>query len=121
MHRGERFINAFTPGGVASCQLMLGFTQLEPGSVWNTMPPHTHAKRSEIYLYSGLGDGVAVHLMGEPARTRSLIVRDLEAVLSPSWSIHTAAGTNSYLFVWCMAGENQIFGDMDVVDLRRMC
>jgi 4-deoxy-L-threo-5-hexosulose-uronate ketol-isomerase len=109
------------PGSVASCQLMLGFTQLEPGSVWNTVPPHTHAKRSEIYLYSGLEDGVAVHLMGEPERTRSLIVRDLQAVLSPSWSIHTAAGTNSYLFVWCMAGENQIFGDMDVVDLSRLC
>ena len=108
------------PGGAESCQLMLGFTQLEPGSVWNTMPPHTHAKRSEIYLYSGLGNGVAVHLMGEPDRTRSLIVRDLEAVLSPPWSIHTAAGTSSYLFVWCMAGENQIFGDMDMVDLRRL-
>ena len=109
------------PAGAASCQLMLGFTQLEPGSVWNTMPPHTHAKRSEIYLYAGLGDGVAVHLMGEPDRTRSLIVRDLEAVLSPSWSIHTAAGTTSYLFVWCMAGENQIFSDIDVVDLHRWC
>jgi 4-deoxy-L-threo-5-hexosulose-uronate ketol-isomerase len=109
------------PGGAASCQLMLGFTQLEPGSVWNTMPPHTHGKRSEIYLYSGLGDGFAVHLMGKPDQTRSLIVRDLEAVLSPPWSIHTGAGASSYLFVWCMAGENQVFDDMDIVDLSRLC
>ena len=116
----RRLHKCIHPGGAESCQLMLGFTQLEPGSVWNTMPPHTHTKRSEIYLYSGLGDGVAMHLMGQPDRTRSLIVRDLEAVLSPSWSIHTAAGTGSYLFVWCMAGENQIFGDMNIVDLSRL-
>jgi 4-deoxy-L-threo-5-hexosulose-uronate ketol-isomerase len=115
-HASRRCIHkAIHPGGIASCQLVMGFTDLQEGSVWNTMPPHTHSRRSEVYLYLGLEDGIVVHLMGEPARTHSLIVRDREAVLSPSWSIHTGAGTRSYRFVWAMAGENQDFDDIDGV------
>ena len=97
----------------------MGITELGDGSVWNTMPPHTHARRTEIYMYYGLPEGaVAVHLMGKPAETRSLVVRDREAVISPAWSIHAAAGTQSYAFVWAMGGENQEFSDMDPVDMK---
>lgn len=106
------------PNGAQSCQLVMGMTALEPNSVWNTMPPHLHSRRTEAYLYFGLGEGIVVHLMGPPSDTRSLIVRDREAVLSPSWSIHCAAGTQAYNFVWGMAGENQDFGDMDPVSLK---
>jgi len=115
--RLHKFIH---PAGAASCQLVMGFTEMEPGSVWNTMPPHTHSRRCEAYLYVGLQDGVAVHLMGEPQRTRHLIVHDREAVLSPSWSLHCAAGTRPYAFVWGMAGENQLFSDMDAVGLNQL-
>ena len=101
------------PDGIKSCQLVLGFTEFEPGSVWNTMPPHTHSRRTEIYLYFDLGDQMVVHLMGEPQATRHLIVRDREAILSPAWSIHASVGTGSYRFVWAMGGDNQIFSDMD--------
>ena len=103
------------PEGLRSCQLVMGRTELEPGSVWNTMPPHTHSRRSEVYLYCGLEDGIVVHLMGEPEQTRHLVVGDREAVLSPSWSIHSGAGTRPYSFIWGMAGENQAFHDMDLV------
>lgn len=103
------------PQGLRSCQLVMGRTELEPGSVWNTMPPHTHSRRSEVYLYFGLEDGVVVHLMGEPEQTRHLIMGDREAVLSPSWSIHSGAGTRPYSFIWGMAGENQAFHDMDLL------
>jgi 4-deoxy-L-threo-5-hexosulose-uronate ketol-isomerase len=106
------------PGGVKSCQLVMGLTMLEQGSVWNTMPVHTHQRRMEAYLYFDLqGDGVVFHLMGEPEETRHLVVREGEAVLSPSWSIHSGAGTASYSFIWGMAGENQDFGDMDHVPM----
>jgi len=99
--------------GIKSCQLVLGFTEFEPGSIWNTMPPHTHSRRTEAYLYFDLGDQMVVHLMGEPQKTRHLIVRDREVVLSPAWSIHCGVGTSSYRFVWAMGGDNQVFADMD--------
>jgi 4-deoxy-L-threo-5-hexosulose-uronate ketol-isomerase len=106
--------------GVKSCQLVMGFTEFEPGSVWNTMPPHTHSRRTEIYLYFDLGDNIVVHLMGEPSATRHLIVHDREAVLSPAWSIHCGAGSGSYRFVWAMGGDNQTFSDMDAVPLAML-
>lgn len=102
--------------GIVSDQLVLGITTLEAGSVWNTMPPHVHPRRTEIYLYTGLGDDVAVHLMGEPGRTRNLLLHDRDVVVSPPWSIHTASATGSYSFVWAMAGENVDYGDVDAVD-----
>ena len=101
------------PEGIKSCQLVLGFTEFEPGSIWNTMPPHTHSRRTEIYLYFDLGDNIAMHFMGEPHATRHLVVRDREAVLSPAWSIHCGVGTGAYRFVWAMGGDNQVFSDMD--------
>ncbi|HTB80211.1 MAG TPA: 5-dehydro-4-deoxy-D-glucuronate isomerase [Opitutaceae bacterium] len=106
--------------GIKSCQLVMGFTEFEPGSVWNTMPPHTHSRRTEIYLYFDLGDNAVVHLMGEPKATRHLIVRDREAVLSPAWSIHCGAGTGAYRFVWAMGGDNQVFSDMDPAPLSEL-
>lgn len=108
------------PGGVDSCQLVMGRTQLDTGSVWNTMPPHLHSSRSEVYLYTDLDDGLVVHLMGEADCTRHLLVRDGQAVLSPSWSLHCGAGTRPYSFVWGMAGDNQTFSDMEPVELHRL-
>lgn len=108
------------PEGIKSCQLVMGFTDFEPGSVWNTMPPHTHLRRSEIYLYFDAGDAAIVHLLGRPDATRHVIVRDREAVLSPPWSVHCGAGTGAYRFVWAMAGENQVFDDMDRVPLDQL-
>jgi 4-deoxy-L-threo-5-hexosulose-uronate ketol-isomerase len=98
----------------------MGFTEFEPGSVWNTMPAHTHSRRTEIYLYFDLNDQIVVHLLGEPSATRHLIVRDREAVLSPAWSIHCGAGTGAYRFVWAMGGDNQTFADMDAVPLASL-
>ena len=106
------------PDGVKSCQLVMGMTTLETGCVWNTMPVHTHQRRMEAYFYFGLDDEQAVfHFMGEPSETRHLVVRNEEAVLSPSWSIHSGAGTVSYTFIWGMVGENQTFTDMDSVPM----
>ena len=109
------------PGGVKSCQLVMGMTTLEQGSVWNTMPVHTHQRRMEAYLYFNLPqDAVVFHLMGEPDETRHLVVRNGEVVLSPSWSIHSGAGTANYTFIWGMAGENQNFSDMDHVPMSTL-
>lgn len=102
--------------GIESNQLVLGITSLEPGSVWNTMPPHVHNRRTEIYLYDGLGSDVLVHLMGEPTATRQLLMHDRDVVISPPWSIHTASATGAYSFVWAMAGENIDYGDVVSVD-----
>jgi 4-deoxy-L-threo-5-hexosulose-uronate ketol-isomerase len=108
-------------GGVKSAQLVMGVTVLESGSVWNTMPAHTHARRSEVYLYFAVPqDSVVVHLMGEPDETRSLIVRDGEVALSPGWSIHAGCGTSSYAFCWAMGGENQDYADMQPVDIKTL-
>lgn len=108
--------------GIPSCQLVMGLTQLQAGSVWNTMPAHTHDRRMEAYLYFNLPPGQRVlHLMGEPQETRPLWVSNEQAIISPPWSVHTGCGTSAYCFIWGMAGENQEYTDMDAVgidDLR---
>jgi 4-deoxy-L-threo-5-hexosulose-uronate ketol-isomerase len=113
-----KFIHA---GGAKSAQLVMGVTEMMPGSVWNTMPSHTHDRRTEVYLYFNIpDDAMVVHLMGEPGETRHIVVRDEEVVLSPSWSIHSGAGTTNYAFCWAMGGENQDFTDMQPVDMREL-
>jgi 4-deoxy-L-threo-5-hexosulose-uronate ketol-isomerase len=109
------------PEGLQSCQLVMGMTTLEKGCIWNTMPVHTHPRRIEAYFYFDLPDDELVfHFMGKPDETRHIVVRNEEAVLSPSWSIHSGAGTGSYTFIWGMAGENQAFGDMDGVRMNQL-
>ncbi len=104
------------PGQVESCQLVMGMTQLKPGSVWNTMPCHTHDRRMEVYLYFEMPeDAFVMHYMGEPTQTRHIVMRNEEAVISPSWSIHAGCGSRAYTFIWGMVGENQAFDDMDDV------
>jgi 4-deoxy-L-threo-5-hexosulose-uronate ketol-isomerase len=108
-------------GGIQSCQLVMGFTKLHAGAVWNTMPPHTHARRSEIYLYFDLDAKRRVmHFMGTPQETRHLVVADRQAVISPSWSIHCGCGTGAYAFCWAMGGENQTFEDMDAAPVEQL-
>ncbi len=115
----KRVINQFIhPAVLETCQLVMGMTIFSQGSVWNTMPVHTHERRMEVYLYFDMPqDRVVFHFMGKPEETRHLVVRNEEAVISPSWSIHAGAGTGPYTFIWGMAGENQTFTDMDHVPM----
>ena len=107
-------VQAICPGIVDTCQLVMGFTELKHGSVWNTMPPHTHQRRSEIYMYFDVDDDQRVfHFMGEPNKFRAIVTKSGEAVVSPSWSVHFGVGTMPYTFIWSMGGENQVFDDMD--------
>jgi len=113
----ERVIRQFIcPGVCESCQLVMGYTELAEGSVWNTWKPHTHGRRSEVYMYFGIQPNECVmHFLGKPEETRHLVVRNQEIALSPNWSIHSGCGTKAYTFVWGMGGENQVFTDMDAV------
>jgi 4-deoxy-L-threo-5-hexosulose-uronate ketol-isomerase len=119
----RRTINKyFVPDVLETCQLSMGLTELAPGNLWNTMPCHTHERRMEVYFYFGLEENSCVfHMMGQPQETRHIVVHNEQAVISPSWSIHSGVGTRAYTFIWGMVGENQVFDDMDHVkvgDLR---
>jgi len=108
------------PGFIKSCQLVMGFTELHEGSVWNSFPPHTHDRRTEVYCYFGMPpNGEVMHVLGEPDETRHVVLREKQVVLSPAWSVHCGAGTGGYAFVWAMGGENQEFDDMDKCDLAK--
>lgn len=108
-------------GGIQSCQLVMGLTALEPGNVWNSFPSHTHWRRTEIYFYFDLGQNILSHFLGEPQQSRHLFLHNEQVALSPNWSMHFGVGSANYKFIWGMAGENQVFNDMDAVnplDLR---
>ncbi len=113
----KRVINQFIhPSVLKTCQLTMGMTALEPGSNWNTMPSHTHERRMEIYTYFEIPDDqVVFHMMGQPQETRHVVMQNFDAVISPSWSIHSGVGTSNYTFIWAMGGENQAFDDMDTI------
>ncbi len=107
--------------GVQSCQLVMGYTEIGIGSVWNTMPPHTHMRRTEVYFYFGLRpEERVIHLMGPPRETRHIVVANKQVVVSPGWSIHAGVGTSSYTFCWGMGGENQVYNDMDPVAIAEL-
>lgn len=114
-HSNKRVINQFIhPDVLETCQLSMGLTQLAPGSVWNSMPCHTHERRMEVYTYFGMPqEDVVMHFMGQPTQVRPLVMQNFDAVISPSWSIHCGCGTSNYTFIWAMGGENQAFDDMD--------
>lgn len=118
----RRTINKFiVPDVLPTCQLTMGLTKLEPGSLWNTMPCHTHERRMEVYFYFDMDEETAVfHMMGKPQETRHLLVHNEQAVISPSWSIHAGVGTKRYTFIWGMIGENQVFDDMDHVKVSEL-
>ncbi len=118
----KRVINQFIhPDVLKTCQLSMGMTVLESGSVWNTMPAHTHERRMEVYMYFEVPeDQVVFHMMGQGQETRHIVMTNEQAVISPSWSIHAGAGTASYTFVWAMGGENQAFDDMDVIPTTQL-
>jgi 4-deoxy-L-threo-5-hexosulose-uronate ketol-isomerase len=118
----RRTIHKFlVPSVLPTCQLLMGMTQLEPGSLWNTMPCHTHDRRMEVYFYFDMPEnGVVFHMCGEPTETRHVVVRNEQAVISPSWSIHSGVGTQAYTFIWGMVGENQVFPDMDHVAMTTL-
>jgi len=109
------------PDVLKTCQLSMGMTVLEPGSVWNTMPAHTHERRMEIYTYFEIPEGnVVFHMMGEGNETRHIVMQNEQAVISPSWSIHSGVGTSNYTFIWAMGGENQAFDDMDTIPIPEL-
>jgi 4-deoxy-L-threo-5-hexosulose-uronate ketol-isomerase len=116
----RRTINKYlVPDVLPTCQLTMGLTRLENGNLWNTMPCHTHERRMEVYFYFDMNPESAVfHMMGQPQETRHLLVHNEQAVISPSWSIHAGVGTERYAFIWGMVGENQVFDDMDHVNIR---
>ena len=118
----KRVINQFIhPDVLETCQLSMGLTQLDEGSVWNTMPAHTHERRMEVYTYFGIPEGnVVFHMMGEGSETRHIVMQNEQAVISPSWSIHAGCGTSNYTFIWAMGGENQAFDDMDVIPTENL-
>ena len=118
----ERTIYQYVhPAVCESCQLLMGLTMLESENAWNTMPCHTHERRMEVYFYFNMEENTRVfHLMGEPEETRHLVIKNEQALISPSWSIHSGVGTSNYTFIWGMCGENQTFNDMDAIEMNRL-
>ena len=121
-NNNHRTINKYIHAdGLKSCQLVLGVTNFKAGSIWNTMPPHTHDRRMEVYFYFDLAPGQRIiHFMGEPQETRHMFLDNEQAIVSPSWSIHSGVATGNYSFIWAMAGENMVFTDMDAVSLQSL-